>query len=103
MAFLALAIVPIPEVHTNGEALLSFMGFKAGGSWQLTSYPVDAALVLSGRVLTSYAGVGGFRLERMTLDRILPIFVPKTNEGSAYRIPDPFLSCSVLLSCSFKR
>ena len=86
MAFLALAIVPIPEVQANGEALLSFMGFKAGGSWVATFISVDAALVLSGAVLTSYVGVGGL-LERMTLDRILPNFLLQKNKrGSAYRI-----------------
>ena len=86
MAFLALAIVPIPEVQANEEALLSFMGFKAGGSWVATFISVDAALVLSGAVLTSYVGVGGL-LERMTLDRILPNFLLQKNKrGSAYRI-----------------
>ena len=86
MAFLALAIVPISEVHANEEALLAFMGFKAGGSWVSTLISIDAALVLSGAVLTSYVGVGGL-LERMTLDRILPNFLLKKNRrGSAYRI-----------------
>ena len=99
MAFLALAIIPIPEVASNQEALLAFMGAKAGGSWLSTLISVDAALVLSGAVLTSYIGVGGL-LQRMTLDRILPNFLLKKNKrGSAYRITLMFflLSLSILL------
>ncbi|MCB0355340.1 MAG: amino acid permease, partial [Bdellovibrionales bacterium] len=65
MAFLALSIIPAAEVQTNQEALLSFMGNKAGGSWLSGLISVDAALVLSGAVLTAYVGVGGL-LERMT-------------------------------------
>lgn len=86
MAFLALSIIPAAEVQTNQEALLSFMGNKAGGSWLSGLISVDAALVLSGAVLTAYVGVGGL-LERMTLDRILPNFLlKKNNRGTAYRI-----------------
>jgi amino acid transporter len=99
MAFLALAIVPVADVNANQEALLAFMGNKAGGSWIATLISVDAALVLSGAVLTSYIGVGGL-LERMTLDRILPNFLLKKNRrGTAYRIQIMFflLGTSILL------
>ena len=86
MAFLALAIIAIPDVQTHQEALLSYMGEEVGGSWLSTLISTDAALVLSGAVLTSYVGVGGL-LERMTLDRILPqFFLRKNNRGSSYRI-----------------
>jgi amino acid transporter len=86
MALLALSVVSKIEVNANQEALLSFMGNKAGGGWLATLISVDAALVLSGAVLTSYVGVGGL-LERMTLDRILPNFLLKKNKrGTAYRI-----------------
>lgn len=86
MAFLALSIIPMGEVAANEEALLAFMGDKAAGPWLSTLISVDAALVLSGAVLTSYVGVGGL-LERMTLDRILPNFLlKKNNRGAAYRI-----------------
>ena len=40
---------------------------------------IDAALVLSGAVLTSYVGVGGL-MERMALDRVLPSFLLKRNK-----------------------
>lgn len=98
MAFLALAIIAIPDVQTNQEALLSFMGGQVGGNWLSTLISIDAALVLSGAVLTSYVGVSGL-LERMTLDRILPQFLLKKNsKGSSYRIMIMFfLMCISIL------
>ncbi|MFH0757548.1 MAG: amino acid permease [Bacteroidota bacterium] len=59
---------------------------------------LDAVLVLSGAVLTSYIGVTGL-LERMTLDRILPqFFLKKNRKVRSYRIIIMFfiLSISVL-------
>ncbi|MCB0639397.1 MAG: APC family permease, partial [Lewinella sp.] len=86
MAFLALSIVPMEFVAANEEALLAFMGAKAGGGWLSTLVSADAALVLSGAVLTSYVGVSGL-LERMTLDRILPNYMLKKNkQGATFRI-----------------
>ncbi|MCB0687726.1 MAG: APC family permease, partial [Saprospiraceae bacterium] len=86
MAFLALSIIPIALVDKNQEALLAFMGNEVGGPWLSTIISIDAALVLSGAVLTSYVGVSGL-LERITLDRILPNFLLRKNKrGSTYRI-----------------
>ncbi len=86
MAILALSIIPMGDVIGNQEALLSFMGNTASGPWLATLISVDAALVLSGAVLTAYVGVGGL-LERMTLDRILPNgLLAKNKRGSSYRI-----------------
>jgi len=98
MAFLALAIIRIQDVHAHKEALLSYLGNLAGGGWLSTLISVDAALVLSGAVLTSYVGVSGL-IERMTLDRVMPQFLLKKNKrGSSYRIIIMFflLSISVL-------
>lgn len=98
-AFLALAIVPIADVAVHKEVLLSHMGGIAGGNWLSWLISVDAALVLSGAVLTSFVGVGGL-VQRMTLDRILPQFLLKLNRrGSAYRIMIAFfiLCVSILL------
>jgi len=87
MAFLALSLIPISEVGVHQETLLSHMGEVAGGSWLANIISIDAALVLSGAVLTSFVGVNGL-VERMTLDRILPQFMLKKNRrGSSYRIP----------------
>ncbi len=78
MAFLALSLVPISEVPTHQEALLAHMGAVSGGNWLAWLISLDAALVLSGAVLTSYVGVTGL-VKRMTLDRCLPQFLLKTN------------------------
>lgn len=102
MAFLALSIITIPDINGNQEALLSFMGDKVGGKWLSSLISIDAALVLSGAVLTSYVGVSGL-LERMTLDRILPqFFLKKNTRGSSYRILIMFflLCISILLITS---
>ncbi len=99
MAFLALAVLPMPVIEQNQEALLSHMGGVSGGSWLAVLISIDAALVLSGAVLTSFVGVTGL-VERMTLDRILPPFLLKKNKrGSSYRIAIAFflLCVSILL------
>lgn len=85
-AFLAIAIIPMAAVKENQTALLAYLGEIAGGNWLGTLVSVNAALVLSGAVLTSYVGVTGL-VQRMTLDRCLPQFLLKINKrGSAYLI-----------------
>ena len=99
MALLALALIPIDQVGSHQEALLAHMGNLSGGSWLSTLISVDAALVLSGAVLTSFVGVNGL-VHRMTLDRCLPQFLLKSNRrGTTHRIIIAFflLSVSVLL------
>ncbi len=86
IAFLALALIPMEVVNNNQEALLSFLGNISGGSWLSFMVGLDAALVLSGAVLTSFVGVGGL-MERMALDRILPsILLKKNKRNSSYLI-----------------
>jgi len=73
--FLALAIVPkfillnpikMPYSPKNGRV--------SGGNWLSLLVGIDAALGLSGAVLTSFVGVGGL-MERYGMDRkILPNF-----------------------------
>lgn len=96
MAVLAIAIIPIPEVAADySDVLLSRMGTVAGGNWLSTLISVDAVIVLSGAVLTSFIGVSGL-LERMTLDRILPpFFLKKNRRKSSYRIIILFLLISI--------
>jgi amino acid transporter len=83
IAFLALGILPINEVNAHQDALLSHMGNTSGGQWLSIMIALDAALVLSGAVVTSYVGVGGL-MERMALDRILPKFLLKKNNRGQY-------------------
>ncbi|GGW30723.1 APC family permease [Arenibacter certesii] len=82
IAFLALAIVPMANISSNQDALLSYLGGVSGGNWLSLLIGIDAALVLSGAVLTSFVGVGGL-MERMALDRILPKFMLKRNQRSS--------------------
>ena len=99
IALSALAIVPIANVAVNEEALLAHMGWISGGVWLSWLISVDAAVVLSGAVLTSFIGVGGL-VQRLALDRILPQFLLKLNRRrSAYRIMITFflLCVSILL------
>ncbi len=99
MAFLALSVLHIPDIAgPYKETLLSKMGEMSAGEWLSVIISVDAFLVLSGAVLTSYIGVTGL-LERMTLDRIMPnYFLKKNSRGASYRIILFFflLSISVL-------
>ena len=86
IAFLALAIIPMSTVVEHQDSLLSLMGSLSGGNWLSYLIGIDAALVLSGAVLTSFVGVGGL-MERMALDRILPKPLLKKNKrGSSYFI-----------------
>ncbi len=100
MAFFALSLVPIDEVRTQySNTLLSHMADLSAGEWLAMIVSIDAVLVLSGAVLTSFVGVSGL-LERMTLDRILPpYFLKKNKKGSSYRIIIAFLllGISILL------
>lgn len=99
MAVLALALMPIDLVGPHHEALLAHMAQSSGGVWLADLISVDAALVLSGAVLTSFVGVNGL-VRRMALDRCLPQFFLKTNRrGTTHRIIIAFfaLCVSILL------
>ena len=101
MAVFALALFAIPVLQSESfqNTLLIEMGEHVGGTWVASLIAIDAFLVLSGAVLTSFVGVSGL-LERMTLDRIMPpFFLKKNKKGSSYRIIIMFLllSISVLL------
>lgn len=97
-AFLAIAIIPMAAVAGHQTALLAYLGEIAGGNWLAVLVSVNAAMVLSGAVLTSYVGVTGL-VHRMTLDRCLPQFLLTTNKGgSAYLIMISFfLLCVSIL------
>lgn len=98
MAFSIIMVLPIAEVGPHKEALLSYLGNRTGGPAFATFISIDAVLVLSGAVLTSFVGVSGL-IRRMTLDRILPQFLLKENRrGSSYRILIVFyLLCASVL------
>jgi len=101
MAIFALSLFAMPLLQSDAyqNTLLVEMATHVGGNWVAVLISLDAFLVLSGAVLTSFVGVSGL-LERMTLDRILPqFFLKKNKRGSSYRIIIMFflLAVSVLL------
>jgi len=80
IAFLALGSLPMSEFHDGGPTdLLAQMGDVSVGGMMRTWVSVDAVLVLSGAVLTSYVGVTGL-VRRMALDRVLPSVLLAKNE-----------------------
>jgi amino acid transporter len=100
-ALFALALFAMPLLQSDAyqNTLLIEMGSHVGGNWLAILIGIDAFLVLSGAVLTSFVGVSGL-LERMALDRVLPqYFLKKNKKGSSYRIIIVFLilTISVLL------
>lgn len=70
LAFLYLGVVVQPEQLTPEQAntVLATMAHHAGGQWLEYWVSVDAFVVLSGAVLTSYVGVTGL-IRRMAMDR----------------------------------
>ncbi|MCB9728286.1 MAG: APC family permease [Deltaproteobacteria bacterium] len=80
ISFLALGLVPLSEITEHQTNLLAEMGRRAAGPWLATLVSVDAVLVLSGAVLTSYVGVTGL-MRRMSLDRCLPQFLLRENRA----------------------
>lgn len=80
LAFLATALMPVSFAFNDHQQLL-VMGQIARvsvGYWLEVVVSVDAILVLSGAVLTSYVGVNGL-VRRMALDRCLPQFLLDEN------------------------
>ena len=98
IALLALGVMPIGEVQKHQQSLLAFMGEQSGGQWLAWLVSIDATLVLSGAVLTSFVGVSGL-VKRMTLDRIFPQFLLKENTRQApyYILTIFFALCVAIL------
>ncbi len=98
IALLVLATVPVDSVSGHKEALLSYVGGVVGGNWLATLISIDAAIVLSGAVLTAFVGVNGL-VRRMTLDRCLPQQLLQTNRrGTTHRIiVGFFILCASIL------
>ena len=78
ISLLSLGLVPLADFSVHREDLLAHMGTLSAGPWLNTWVSVDATLVLSGAVLTSYVGVTGL-VRRMSLDRCLPQILLREN------------------------
>lgn len=97
ICLLALSVIPLAEVDPHKNALLAHIGDIMAGGWLSILISIDAAIVLSGAVLTSYVGVTGL-VHRMTLDRCLPQLLLKQGQRKTfYRIISLFFLLSSAL------
>lgn len=102
ISFLAFSLIPVGEFGAHREALLSEMARRSAGPTLAAWLGVDAFLVLSGAVLTSFVGVTGL-VRRMSLDRCLPQFLLRENRlrGTTHWITFSFLVlCASILFIS---
>ncbi len=79
LSLLSLGLLPLAEIQEVPPDLLAQMGERSFGSLLRFWVSLDAVLVLSGAVLTSFVGVVGL-MRRMSLDRCLPQFMLKENK-----------------------
>lgn len=103
-SFLAQCLLTVDNIGAQAEsgALLSLMGKVASGRWLEVWIIIDAALVLTGAVLSSFVGFTGL-VHRMTMDRCLPQVLLRTNKlrGTKHNIIMSFwtlTSCLVLFT-----
>ncbi len=99
ISMLSLGMLPLAQIRDVPPDMLAQMGERAAGGWLRTMVSVDAVLVLSGAVLTSYVGVIGL-IRRMALDRCLPDVLLRVSErrGTNHWIILAFFAvcCSIL-------
>jgi amino acid transporter len=79
LAVLSMGVVPIESLVDNSNYSLALVGETCIGPWFRTLVAIDAALVLSGAVLTAYVGITGMH-RRLALDRIMPNFFLNVNK-----------------------
>lgn len=98
-SWLSLAVVPLDDIVANKEVLLAYMGKLSSGHWLELLVTIDAFVVLSGAVLTSYVGINGL-VQRLAIDRVLPKFLLAKNNWrntNHYIIMSYFLLASSLV------
>jgi len=78
ISLLSLGLLPLAAIQEVPPDLLAEMGERSLGPALRTWVSLDAVLVLSGAVLTSYVGVTGL-VRRMSLDQCLPQFLLSEN------------------------
>jgi len=78
ISLLSLGLLPLEEIRSVPPDLLAQMGSHAIAPWMGWWVSLDAVLVLSGAVLTSFVGVTGL-VRRMSLDRCLPQILLREN------------------------
>ncbi len=91
IALVALGLMPVAGISAHQDDLLSRLALEVGGVHLHDAIVLNAFLVLSGAVLTSYVGITGL-VHRMTLDQCFPQFFLKTNRrGTYHRITLSFM------------
>lgn len=78
ISFLSLGILSLNDIEAHKETLLAHMGRESAMPILGHLVSIDAVLVLSGAVITSFVGVSGL-VRRMSLDRCLPQFLLAEN------------------------
>ncbi len=98
VSIISLNLLPLDEIVANKDYLLSYLALGTGGHLFEAAVVVDAVMVLSGAVLTSFVGVTGL-VHRMALDQCFPRFLLKRNRRGTYHriIISFFLLCSSIL------
>ena len=98
VSILSLNLLPLAEIVGHKDYLLSEMAHLMAGQTFKVIIVLDATLVLSGAVLTSFVGVTGL-VHRMALDQVLPqFFLKKSRRNTSHRIIIAFfLLCSSIL------
>lgn len=103
ISLLSIGLMRLDLIAAHKNDLLAQMGLLSFGKSLQFLVSVDAVLVLSGAVLTSYVGVSGL-VKRMALDRCMPQFLLDENQfrGTNHWIFILFflLCCSVLFITS---
>ncbi|MCB9655701.1 MAG: APC family permease [Deltaproteobacteria bacterium] len=95
ISLLSLGLLPLADIQGAPNDLLAQMGDRSLGSALRIWVSIDAVLVLSGAVLTSFVGVTGL-MRRMALDRCLPQFFLRQN---AARKTNHWIILAFLLVC----
>jgi amino acid transporter len=78
ISLLSLGLLRLADIQEVPPDLLARMGFESFGRPLALLVSIDAVLVLSGAVLTSFVGVTGL-VRRMSLDRCLPQILLQEN------------------------
>ncbi len=78
ISLLSLGLLPLADIQKVPPDLLAQMGERSLGPFLRVWVSMDAVLVLSGAVLTSFVGVTGL-VRRMSLDQCLPQFLLREN------------------------
>ncbi len=96
LSLLSLGLLPLASIQEVPPDLLAQMGERSLGSVLGAWVSLDAVLVLSGAVLTSFVGVTGL-MRRMALDRCLPqvLLARNRRRGTNHWIILAFLLVSI--------